>query len=63
LTIDGAQSPRTGEGLSGGEYPGLYQRFAEIISVGDLDVDLAQLRLVADIFLHGRFDPVEWFIE
>jgi D-galactose 1-dehydrogenase len=62
LAIDGAPK-RTGEGLSGGEYPGLYRRFAEIIAAGDLDVDLAPLRLVADIFLRGRFNPVDTFIE
>jgi D-galactose 1-dehydrogenase len=63
LAIDGVQPPRTAEGLSDGEYPGLYRRFAEIIVAGDLDVDLAPLRLVADIFLRSRFNSVEAFIE
>jgi D-galactose 1-dehydrogenase len=63
LAIDGGAPPPTGEGLSGGEYPGLYRRFAEIVAAGDLDVDLAPLRLVADTFLRGRFNPVEAFVE
>jgi D-galactose 1-dehydrogenase len=63
LTIDGGEPPHTGEGLSGGEYPGLYRRFAEIVRACDQDVDLSPLRLVADIFLRGRSNRVEDFIE
>ena len=43
------------------EYPGLYQRFAEIIAAGRSDVDLAPLRHVADAFLLGRRKVVEAF--
>ncbi|MEW6597533.1 MAG: Gfo/Idh/MocA family oxidoreductase [Pseudomonadota bacterium] len=36
------------------EYPGVYQRFAELIASGASDVDVAPLRQVADAFLLGR---------
>jgi L-arabinose 1-dehydrogenase len=35
------------------EYPRLYARFAELVSAGESDVDVAPLRLVADAFLMG----------
>jgi D-galactose 1-dehydrogenase len=43
------------------EYPSLYRQFAELIRSGNMDVDLAPLRLVADAFLLGRRDIVEPF--
>ncbi|WP_148253566.1 Gfo/Idh/MocA family protein [Aidingimonas lacisalsi] len=36
------------------EYPGLYERFAELIRTGRSDVDVTPLRHVADSFLNGR---------
>ncbi|TBW55997.1 Gfo/Idh/MocA family oxidoreductase [Marinobacter halodurans] len=45
------------------EYPGLYQRFAELIGRGEHDVDASPLRHVADAFLLGRrviVDPFHW---
>ncbi|ODR89213.1 Gfo/Idh/MocA family protein [Sinorhizobium alkalisoli] len=43
------------------EYPMLYRRFAEIITTGRSDVDLAPLRHVADAFMLGRRKFVETF--
>jgi Predicted dehydrogenases and related proteins len=43
------------------EYPGLYSRFAALISGGRSDVDIEPLRLVADAFLRGRRETVEPF--
>jgi D-galactose 1-dehydrogenase len=47
--------------LAKAEYPGLYQRFAELMANGASDVDLAPLRLVADAFMLGRHRIVEPF--
>lgn len=44
-----------------GEYPLLYQRFAELIAGQESDVDLAPLRLVADCFLRCATVAVEPF--
>lgn len=43
------------------EYPMLYRRFAEIISAGASDVDLAPLQHVADAFMLGKRKVVEAF--
>ena len=43
------------------EYDGLYARFAELIAVGQSDVDLSPLRHVADAFLLGRRAVTEPF--
>lgn len=43
------------------EYAALYRRFAELAAVGESDVDLAPLQLVADAFLLGRRRTVEPF--
>jgi D-galactose 1-dehydrogenase len=45
------------------EYPGLYRRFAEIISLGVSDADLSPLVHVADAFMLGRRKIVETFID
>lgn len=45
------------------EYRRLYARFAELISAGASDVDLAPLQLVADCFLLGERRLVEEFHE
>lgn len=62
LHVDGATSDRNGPDL-GGEYPGLYRHFVDIIRGGASDVDLRPLRHVADIFLCGRHNTVDPFIE
>lgn len=36
------------------EYPGLYERFSQLIRTGQSDVDVTPLRHVADAFLNGR---------
>ena len=46
-----------------GEYPAMYRHFVDLIRRGRSDVDLAPLRLVADAFLCGRFQPTDPFVE
>ncbi len=59
LTVDGVE-------LAGGpdrEYPGLYARFADLLSTGGSDVDLTPMRHVADAFTLGRrmaVEPFDW---
>lgn len=43
------------------EYDGIYARFAELITAGQSDVDVAPLRHVADAFLLGRRETVDAF--
>jgi D-galactose 1-dehydrogenase len=38
----------------GGEYPGLYARFADLVARGESEVDVAPLRVVADALLAGE---------
>ena len=45
------------------EYPRLYERFAALVRLRAVDVDLAPLKLVADAFLIGRWLTVEPFEE
>jgi len=49
LEIDGAEQ----DCAHGGEYPGLYARFVDLIDERRSEVDLAPLRLVADCLLVG----------
>lgn len=44
-----------------GEYPSIYEEFAELIDAGTSHVDVAPLRLAADAFLVGRRTIVEPF--
>ena len=44
-----------------GEYPGLYEEFAQLVEQGRSDVDISPLRLVADSFLLGQRETVEAF--
>ena len=57
LLVGGAE--RAGHGP--GEYPGIYEHFAELLRTGSSHVDLAPLRLSADAFLLGRRTQVEPF--
>jgi D-galactose 1-dehydrogenase len=57
LEIDGA--PVVAAALQ--EYPRLYERFAALVRLRAVDVDLAPLKLVADAFLIGRRVTVEPF--
>ncbi|PZN92102.1 MAG: galactose 1-dehydrogenase [Alphaproteobacteria bacterium] len=57
LTIDGAVQSLP----DSGEYPGLYQHFADLIAAGRSDVDLTPLELVADAFLIGERREVAAF--
>lgn len=63
LSRGGAALIFPGESLSGddGEYRGLYAHFAALIAVGQSNVDIAPLRLVADAFLLGRTEAVAPF--
>ena len=45
------------------EYPGLYERFHELITAGRSDVDLRPLEHVADALLLGHRHAVEAFVE
>lgn len=49
LSINGKEQGGTHAGLAG-EYPGLYQRMATLVSKGDIDLDLSPQRHVADAF-------------
>jgi predicted dehydrogenase len=46
------------ERAAGGEYPGIYSRFAELIATGTSEVDVEPLRIVADALLLGDRRPV-----
>jgi D-galactose 1-dehydrogenase len=59
LEIDGA--PVVAGALA--EYPRLYERFAALVRLRAVDVDLAPLKLIADAFLIGRQVSVEPFEE
>jgi D-galactose 1-dehydrogenase/L-arabinose 1- dehydrogenase len=52
LAIDGRELT-TDESLAG-EYPRLYQRFAELVETGRSEVDWRPFQLVADSFLIGE---------
>jgi len=57
FTIDGAEQavePR-------GEYPSIYDRFADLVANGASEVDGEPLRIVADAFLVGRRETTEPF--
>ena len=41
----------------GGEYPGIYARFAELITRGESEMDAGPLRIVADALLVGQRSP------
>ena len=59
LTIDGEERASGPDR----EYPGLYERFAELIAARQSDVDLSPMRHVADAFTLGRrrdVAPFEW---
>jgi D-galactose 1-dehydrogenase len=43
------------------EYDGIYARFAELVTAGQSDVDVAPLRHVADAFMLGRRQTVDAF--
>ena len=45
------------------EYPGIYQRFADLVHSRQSDVDLSPLQLCADAFLQGEREITEAFIE
>lgn len=49
LIVDGEE--QSTPGLA--EYPDIYRRFAELIEIGESDVDIVPLRLVADCLLVG----------
>jgi D-galactose 1-dehydrogenase len=66
LVINGAllaDEPKTGLSGLDLEYTGLYDRFAELLARGGLEVDLRPLSLVADCFMVGQRVQVEPFID
>nr|WP_214649955.1 Gfo/Idh/MocA family oxidoreductase [Palleronia pontilimi] len=56
-TLDGVKQKAEGPG----EYPGVYARFAELLSRGESDVDDRPLRHVADAFLLAKHISVDPF--
>lgn len=59
LAIDGVAQAAAPEG----EYAAMYRHFVDLVRARRSDVDLAPLRLVADAFLCGRFQPTDSFVE
>jgi predicted dehydrogenase len=59
LAIDGAVQEVAGPG----EYPEIYERFAQLIDERRSDVDVRPLRLVADCLLVGSREDVEAVVE
>jgi D-galactose 1-dehydrogenase len=57
MAIDGAEVERGRDR----EYPGIYRRFAELLALGESDVDAAPLRICADAFLMGERRIVDAF--
>jgi predicted dehydrogenase len=57
LIIDGVKQAL----VDGGEYPGLYRRFAELIAAGESNCDLTPLELVAEALAVGVVEAVEPF--
>jgi D-galactose 1-dehydrogenase len=58
LLIDGAEQALEARG----EYPAIYDRFAELIAAKAIEVDREPLRIVADAFLVGRREIAEPFL-
>ncbi|MDB5722997.1 MAG: Gfo/Idh/MocA family oxidoreductase [Alphaproteobacteria bacterium] len=64
LSEGGAKLSRNGESVAPagpGEYPAIYQVFAELVDGHQSHVDVAPLRLTADAFLAGKRELVEPF--
>ncbi|HEV2866259.1 MAG TPA: Gfo/Idh/MocA family oxidoreductase [Allosphingosinicella sp.] len=57
LFVDGEPQQAGGPG----EYPSIYDRFAQLVQAGDSEVDREPLRVAADAFLVGRRELVEPF--
>ncbi len=57
LSIAGIDQPLMAEA----EYPGLYNRFSQLIAMRACDVDNTPLRLVADAFLRGKHHETDPF--
>ncbi|WP_299928673.1 Gfo/Idh/MocA family oxidoreductase [uncultured Pelagimonas sp.] len=63
LSIDGTKRLSATEQTLTGEYPRLYARMAKLVSHGDIDVDVAPMRHVADAFTLGQRIMVDAFVE
>ncbi|MHA6264876.1 Gfo/Idh/MocA family protein [Arenibacterium sp. CAU 1754] len=63
LSIDGVAAASSGELSLLGEYPRLYANMARLVSAGEIDMDLAPMRHVADALALGRRATVEPFVE
>jgi D-galactose 1-dehydrogenase len=59
LSIDGFEQVLAGRG----EYPSIYERFADLVADGTSEVDSEPLRIVADAFLVGHRALVEPFCD
>lgn len=63
LSIDGVEQMAETDPSLNGEYPRLYRNMAALVTRGDIDMDLAPLRHVADAFMLGRRDVVAPFFD
>ena len=63
LSIDGIEQHAEADLSLKGEYPRLYNRMAELVHYGDIDMDLSPMRHVADAFTIGQRITVEPFFE
>ena len=63
LSIDGIEQVAKADLSLTGEYPRLYNRMAQLVHQGDIDMDLTPMRHVADASTLGRRITVAPFIE
>ncbi len=62
LQIDGTEQGEDADALKG-EYPRLYANLARLVAAGEIDMDLAPMRHVADAFTLGHRTLTEPFVE
>ncbi len=61
MSLDGIAVPEAGDAPLVGEYPRLYANMARLVEVGEIDMDLAPMRHVADAFTLGSRKTVAPF--
>jgi len=54
MSVDGSPAESAAESPPSGEYSRLYRKMAQLVANGEIDMDLAPLRHVADAFTLGR---------
>lgn len=62
MQIDGVEHGEDADALKG-EYPRLYANMARLVAAGEIDMDLAPMRHVADAFTLGHRTLTEPFVE